>query len=70
MSDLRYLDEERVSYRDRGELYDRSHPMHWKESSGVSSGWMLVGVAALAVCTLALYHFGSDFKRYLKIKSM
>lgn len=39
-------------------------------SGGRSNGLLIAGLAALGVGALAVYYFGPDVRRYLKMKSM
>jgi hypothetical protein len=49
---------------------DRSAPAQWAESGARSQGWLMAGVAALAIGGLAWYYFGGDIKRYIKMERM
>jgi hypothetical protein len=70
MSEMKSMNEGRLSIGESGSWGDRYNPTERNGTSGVSRGWLIVGMAALAVGGIAWYHFGSDFRRYLKIKSM
>lgn len=39
-------------------------------SGGISTGWLIAGLAAVGVSAWALYHFGPDLRRYLKMERM
>ena len=41
-----------------------------KRLEGLSTGWLLAGLAALGLGAWAVYHFGPDVRRYLKIRKM
>ena len=40
------------------------------EPHGLSTGWLMVGMAAVALGAWAAYHFGPDFRRYIKMERM
>jgi hypothetical protein len=45
----------------------------WREragSEGISTGWLIAGLAVVGVGAWALYHFGPDLRRYLKMERM
>jgi len=63
---------------DRGSVYDRTSDT-WRERNvparreypaGASRGWVVAGLAALALGYLAWRHFGSDLRRYIKMERM
>lgn len=39
-------------------------------SGGLSTGWLLAGLAVVGLGALAWYYLGPDLKRYLKIRNM
>lgn len=39
-------------------------------AGGLSLGWMIAGLAAVGVGAWAVYHFGPDLRRYLKMERM
>jgi hypothetical protein len=47
-----------------------SAPLRRAESGGLSPGWVVAGVAAVAVGAWLWYHFGGDLKRYIKMERM
>jgi hypothetical protein len=63
---------------DRGSVYGRASdgwreqnvPARREHPSGVSRGWLVAGVAALALGYLAWRHFGPDLRRYIKMERM
>lgn len=36
----------------------------------LSTGWMIAGLAVLGVGAWMVYHFGPDFRRYMKMERM
>lgn len=70
MADLRTADEMRRGYLPPQEASDRSSSSQWMENRGISTGWALFGLAAVALGIFAFYHFEPDFRRYMKIKRM
>ena len=63
-------DGRRVFDRETGRWQDRPPPARWAGPAGVSPGWLLAGVAVAAVGVWAWYHFGPDFRRYVKMERM
>lgn len=41
-----------------------------EREQGPSTGLLLAGVAAIALGAWAVYHFGPDFRRYIKMEMM
>jgi cytoskeletal protein RodZ len=41
-----------------------------KRSEGISTGWLLAGLAVLGLGALAWYQFAPDVRRYIKIRNM
>jgi hypothetical protein len=39
-------------------------------SGGISTGWLIAGLAAAGLAAWAWYTLGPDLRRYLKIRSM
>jgi hypothetical protein len=39
-------------------------------SGGLSTGWLLTGLAVVGLGALAWYYLGPDLRRYLKIRNM
>ena len=52
------------------EWHDRVAPALRSAAGGMSPGWALAGLAVLALGALAIYHFGPDFRRYIKMERM
>lgn len=52
------------------EWQERVAPALRSATDGLSPGWVVAGVAALALGAWALYHFGPDFRRYIKMERM
>jgi hypothetical protein len=52
------------------EWHDRVAPALRSATGGLSPGWGLAGLAVLALGALAVYHFGPDFRRYIKMERM
>jgi hypothetical protein len=46
------------------------HPAHRPEVAGLLPGLAVAGLAALGLGALALYYFGPDLVRYMKIRNM
>lgn len=70
MADLRTPEQMR-SYEDSPAKWRRrSSQGEWSGSRQMSPAWTIVGVGAAVLLGLAVYHFGPDFKRYLKIERM
>jgi len=53
-----------------GEEEKRRHLTERAGSGGISTGWLIAGLAAAGIGAWALYHFGPDLRRYLKIERM
>ena len=50
---------------------DRAAPaVRRSDSGGLSPGLMVAGLAALALGAWAIYHFGPDLQRYIKMERM
>ena len=45
-------------------------PARLPTSNGVSTGWLLAGLGAIALGAFAAYYFGPDFRRYVKMSQM
>jgi hypothetical protein len=41
-----------------------------RSSGGISTGWLVAGLAVVGLGALAWYYLGPDLRRYLKIRSM
>lgn len=41
-----------------------------RRGGGISTGWMLAGLAGIGLATWMVYHFGPDVARYLKMERM
>jgi hypothetical protein len=52
------------------EWRDHVAPALRSATRGMSPGWALAGLAVLALGALAVYHFGPDFRRYIKMERM
>ena len=70
MSDMRTLSGDRTFVRSEDSWPEHPEAHRHRESSTKTGGWPIVGIAALALGAWTLYHFGPDFRRYIKIKSM
>jgi|GEM_PF-6067887 len=71
MSELRGREEYGVFNHERAERQSGSTALRRTDSGGGSStGWLLAGVAVLALGALAAYHFGPDVRRYIKMEMM
>lgn len=50
---------------------EKWHPLTKKgRSGGMSTGWLIAGLALLGLGVWAAYHFGPDFARYRKMENM
>jgi hypothetical protein len=48
-----------------------SAPARWsEEAGGLSTGWAVAGLAAVALGAWMAYHFGPDLRRYVKMERM
>ena len=52
------------------EWRERVAPALRSATGNLSPGWTLAGLAVLALGALAVYHFGPDFRRYIKMERM
>jgi hypothetical protein len=50
---------------------ERRHSLRERNrSGGISTGWLIAGLAVLGLGVWAAYRFGPDFARYRKMESM
>lgn len=40
------------------------------KGGGISTGWLIAGLAVVGLGALAWYYLGPDLKRYMKIRNM
>lgn len=70
MSELRLPGQRSVFDRASDQWRGEVEPAAQSASGGLSPGWVIGGVAVLALGFLAWRHFGPDLRRYIKMESM
>jgi hypothetical protein len=70
MSDMNRSGVERVVDQVGEEWRERVAPAVRPATGGLSAGWVIGGVAVLALGYLAWQHFGPDLRRYIKMERM
>ena len=70
MSEMRLPGQRSMFDRAGEEWREEIAPAGRSAAGGLSAGWVIGGVAVLALGYLAWRHFGPDLRRYIKMESM
>jgi hypothetical protein len=71
MPELRTVNGERGYDPATGVRHEYSAVARRREpGSGSTPGWLIAGIAVVALGAWAAYHFGPDFRRYIKMERM
>jgi hypothetical protein len=71
MAQMRIADGPSMFDQETDERRERSmSTRRTEDSSGTSTGLVLAGIAVVAIGVWAVYHFGPDFRRYIKMEMM